>query len=139
MLGMCSDPRVKVLPARDFRASRFFSASFSRLASASHAPLVIPVRHAVWFMADVSRVSTEIPKSLSETFRLSLYRRIGLYHFFSGLRQSVSPGQFTIEFCFGSLSNIRINCFAHLSWACCKRAWILGIDARLKNFECRIL
>ena len=40
---VCSTPRVEMLPARAFRAARFFSASSSRLASAMWAPLVIPV------------------------------------------------------------------------------------------------
>jgi len=74
VVHVCSDPSEDVLPARAFHASRFFSASSSRLASASHAPLVILAHRSVRLLARVSHVLSQIPKPLRLTFRLSLYR-----------------------------------------------------------------
>jgi len=50
---VCSEPKVEVLPARAFRAARFFSALSNRLASALWAPLVIPARQAERFLANI--------------------------------------------------------------------------------------
>jgi len=109
------DPRVEVLMARASHAAHFFWASSSRLASASCAPLMIPVHRAVWFLANISHVSMEMPESLMDTFWLSLYR-------FIWTKTGTSPWTvhrgIIVLLVDHQTSTARP---AHLSWTCCER------------------
>jgi len=69
----CSDPQVKALPARAFRAARFFPASSSRPASASCNALLNCARHAGRFLPRVSHMLVQMPQPWTVTFKLSVY------------------------------------------------------------------